>query len=97
MLLLCLTVIVVQVAFTIGHEETTCLSRFDYDYKMLSKMLELETEMKSSKDTALNQIQSLKDRLDEQGNTQTGMHLYMYYTIINNVCVYIYAKGKKLC
>ena len=70
MLLLCLTVIVVQVAFTIGQEQTTCLSRFDYDYKMLSKMVELETEMKSSKETALNQIQSLKDRLDEQGNTQ---------------------------
>ena len=40
---------------------------------------------------------ALKDRLDEQENTQTGMHLYMYYNIINNVFVYIYAKGKTLC
>ena len=44
---------------------------------------------------------ALKDRLDEQGNIQTvrltGIYLYMYYNVINNVCVYIYAKGKKLC
>jgi len=44
---------------------------------------------------------ALKDRLDEQENTQTsrltGIYLYMYYNVINNVCVYIYAKGKKLC
>ena len=44
---------------------------------------------------------ALKDRLDEQENTHTsrltGIYLYMYYNVINNVCVYIYAKGKKLC
>ena len=69
MLLLCVTVFVVHITVTFGLEEPTCLSRFDYDYKMLSKMVDLETQLKSFKEIAEKQIQLLMDRLDDLNQT----------------------------
>lgn len=31
----------------VEHSEPTCLSRFDYDYKMLTKMVEMEATIKA--------------------------------------------------
>ena len=59
------TSFIVQIAFAICIEEPACLSRFDYDYKMLTKMVDLETQYKLDKDAGENQIQELMDKLDD--------------------------------
>jgi len=87
MLLLCLIVSGVQVAFTICLEEPTCVSRFDYDYKMLSKMVDLETQLKSLKENARNQIQLLMDRLDYLDQTDKTQQTQTAQ--LTGMCVYI--------
>jgi len=52
-------------AVVVTLEEPTCLSRFDYDYKMLTKLVDLETQRKHTEKTHGQHINMLMDKLDD--------------------------------
>jgi len=50
--------------------EPACMSRFDYEYKVLSKLVELETLQKRLQETVITQqtcINELKQQLETKG------------------------------
>jgi len=57
--------IVYYVGIIVGLEEPTCLSRFDYDYKLLTKMVDLEAKQKNVEERSTEKYQLLTDKIDE--------------------------------
>lgn len=82
-LLVVICVLQIVKAGKLDQGEPTCLSRFDYDYKMLTKMVDLETEQKLFKESIDGQLKLLSDklhdyleritRLEEDQRTQTNL------------------------
>ena len=98
MMQLCVTAFIVQFGLVVSIEEPTCLSRFDYDYKMLTKMVDLETQYKLDKDASEKQIQVLMEKIDDmtsllhkykQNQDDSGNLLIIYMLTFYEIMCYI--------
>lgn len=59
----------IQVTDAMDGTEPTCLSRFDYDYKMLTKMVNIENELgklKAAYASALDESKDQRLNIEEQ-------------------------------
>ena len=70
-LCLCLVITVVN-GFSFENDEPQCLSRFDYDYKVLQKLVELENKQTQQQETIVqqqNELNKLRRHLPSKGTS----------------------------
>lgn len=71
--------VLVSQTFWLGFsEEPGCTSKFDYDYKMLQKMVELEQRLKAL-DEKLNHQEKLIKKMSTDGMLAIIKHIYSMF------------------
>ena len=70
-LFLCLVITVVN-GFSFKNDEPQCLSRFDYDYKVLQKLVALENQQTKQQETIVqqqNELNKLRRQISSKGKS----------------------------